>query len=309
MTESCKNCRFSFPIAHWDYTKVGKEEEWKKDLDGMACILFTTLRDEEPFVIWATGSDYGICECWEERKYTEPSKSTDQNVADVPSGDLISRETLIGAIEKCGEDKIYPQALIETIKALPSAVCDDCIWRVCNYNSVDWEKTSADRPITKDTQCQEKNDHSGEVTEMVDLISREDAIEVVRSAISEEWLLREAIVTDMEALPSADAEPTVIRSRTLLPTKDFKEWAKRVRETNPNAVVIPCDAEVVSADRPQVDYDSAEEQIAETEQKLNRPKGEWRWTHGGQCSECGFHNSNFDFNFCPSCGADMRGDK
>lgn len=43
-------------------------------------------------------------------------------------------------------------------------------------------------------------------------------------------------------------EPTVIRSRTLMPTKDFKEWAKRVRETNPNAIVIPCDAEIVSAE-------------------------------------------------------------
>lgn len=39
------------------------------------------------------------------------------------------------------------------------------------------------------------------------------------------------------------SEPTVIRSRTLMPTKDFKEWAKRVRETNPNAIIIPCDAE------------------------------------------------------------------
>lgn len=39
------------------------------------------------------------------------------------------------------------------------------------------------------------------------------------------------------------SEPTVIRSRTLMPTKDFKEWAKRVRETNPNVIVIPCDAE------------------------------------------------------------------
>lgn len=68
MTESCKNCRFSFPIKHWDYTKVGKGEKWKKDLDGMACILFTSLRGEEPFVIWQTGSDDGICECWGERK-------------------------------------------------------------------------------------------------------------------------------------------------------------------------------------------------------------------------------------------------
>ncbi len=36
-----------------------------------------------------------------------------------------------------------------------------------------------------------------------------------------------------------------------MPTKDFKEWAKRIRETNPNAVVIPCDAEVVSAEAVQ----------------------------------------------------------
>lgn len=51
---------------------------------------------------------------------------------------------------------------------------------------------------------------------------------------------------------SAEAETTVIRSRTLMPTKDFKEWAKRIRETNPNAVVIPCDAEVVSTDAVEV---------------------------------------------------------
>ena len=33
--------------------------------------------------------------------------------------------------------------------------------------------------------------------------------------------------------------------------------------------------------------------------------GEWKWSHGGQCSECGFHNSNFDYNYCPNCGAKM----
>ena len=68
----------------------------------------------------------------------------------------------------------------------------------------------------------------------------------------EEKVIPLGAVTDysdaIKALPSAEAEPTVIRSRTLMPTKDFKEWAKRIRETNPNAVVIPCDAEVVSAE-------------------------------------------------------------
>ena len=49
----------------------------------------------------------------------------------------------------------------------------------------------------------------------------------------------------------AEAEPTVIRSKTLMPTKDFKEWAKRVKEENgEDVIVIPCDAEL--ADRPTI---------------------------------------------------------
>lgn len=51
-----------------------------------------------------------------------------------------------------------------------------------------------------------------------------------------------------EMVESAEANQTVIRSKTLLPTKDFREWAKRIKEVNPNAVVIPCDAEVESAE-------------------------------------------------------------
>ena len=90
---------------------------------------------------------------------------------------------------------------------------------------------------------------------MTDLISRADAIETVltyfipRSHTGERGEHEEDFVrTIFKALPSADVEPTVIRSITLLPTKDFKEWAKRIKEVNPNAVVIPCDAEVVLAD-------------------------------------------------------------
>lgn len=36
--------------------------------------------------------------------------------------------------------------------------------------------------------------------------------------------------------------------------------------------------------------------------------GEWKWSHGGECSECGFNNSNFDYRYCPMCGARMDGD-
>lgn len=33
--------------------------------------------------------------------------------------------------------------------------------------------------------------------------------------------------------------------------------------------------------------------------------GEWKWSHGGECSECGYHNSNFNYKYCPMCGAMM----
>lgn len=111
------------------------------------------------------------------------------------------------------------------------------------------------------------------MTEHTEYISRADAIEAVRklndiscdeanrlARIQHADMWKDDIIRNraecygyqkamevIEALPSADVEPTVIRSKTLLPTKDFKEWAKRIREVNPNAVVIPCDAEVVSA--------------------------------------------------------------
>ena len=36
--------------------------------------------------------------------------------------------------------------------------------------------------------------------------------------------------------------------------------------------------------------------------------GWWKWSEGGQCSECGFHNSNFGYDYCPNCGAKMDGE-
>ena len=45
-------------------------------------------------------------------------------------------------------------------------------------------------------------------------------------------------------------------------------------------------------------------------------KGDWQFETDGrgncwyeyECSECGFHNKGSKSNFCPNCGADMRGD-
>ena len=144
-------------------------------------------------------------------------------------------------------------------------------------------------------------------------------------------------------VPSAD-RPTVIRAKTFMPTKDFNEWAKRIREVNPNAVVIPCDAEVVSADRPtlkqtdtliiadalrylvqdterhEADRTRAEElrkQILQYGASMchsaDRPKGEWievfDFVHlAWECSKCGAITSVMT-PFCYECGADMRPEK
>ena len=88
--------------------------------------------------------------------------------------------------------------------------------------------------------------------------------------------------------------PTVIRSKTLMPTKDFKEWAKRIREVNPNAIVIPCDAEVVSAEAVQGKWII---------------RGEPPWLVR-ECSECGtkWHHwsGGTSPNYCGNCGARMK---
>lgn len=51
--------------------------------------------------------------------------------------------------------------------------------------------------------------------------------------------------------------------------------------------------------------------------ELERPKGEWKYSYKedtGECSNCGYEHylgtyRQFADDFCPSCGADMRGDK
>lgn len=136
---------------------------------------------------------------------------------------------------------------------------------------------------------------------MTDYISRADAIEALChncayytdeqcKTDSGYWCESGAMIR--EDIPSAEAEPTVIRSRTFMPTKDFKEWAKRVREENPNVIVIPCDAEVVSADAVQ---------------------GEWvDWLGNGnewECSVCKCSvesHGSIAYKYCPMCGARME---
>lgn len=152
---------------------------------------------------------------------------------------------------------------------------------------------------------------------MTDTIYRADAIGAVCRDCTMELYGKEECevyksgncgsVNAISAPPSAEADPTVIRSRTFMPTKDFREWAKRIREVNPNAVVIPCDAEVVSAEAVQ---------------------GEWKQTEingykYAVCDQChlladmvekdgkfvmSMANADDEYaNYCPNCGARMKG--
>ena len=180
-----------------------------------------------------------------------------------------------------------------------------------------------------------------------DLISRADAIayidRVTNSGLGRNKSL-DYIHKYISALPSAEDKPTVIRSKTLPPTKDFKEWAKRVRDGNPNVIVIPCDAEVVSADAVHIHNDGTLEVKVPNAQKVgrvlvmdteshiggglfyqddaDRPHGEWYQIKDHKimgegylwhCSICDYkvyQDSSKDYpteNYCPNCGAKMIG--
>ena len=67
--------------------------------------------------------------------------------------DLISREAAREAIEKLMEIHFDRQVVLakarDAIVSLPSAVCNDCIWTVCNYNKVDWDAPPADTDMSE----------------------------------------------------------------------------------------------------------------------------------------------------------------
>jgi hypothetical protein len=54
----------------------------------------------------------------------------------------------------------------------------------------------------------------------------------------------------IEALSADNERPTVIKCRIAFLPEDFKVWAERIKENNPNnnIIVIPYDAEYVSGE-------------------------------------------------------------
>ena len=106
-----------------------------------------------------------------------------------------------------------------------------------------------------------------------------------------------------DTISRADAIDSINKTNSTL---DEIPICKDIRSAFANAIKAR-----PSADRPKVNSNSAEEQIAET---CDRPKGEWLDVEHEpfcECSVCGAYIENLDddFAFCPRCGADMRPEK
>lgn len=132
-----------------------------------------------------------------------------------------------------------------------------------------------------------------------DLISREEAIEALEKNKSD-WNndYNKPIDRDIQtlsALPSAD-RPTLKQTDTLIIADALRYLIK--------------DTERHELDRKRAE--ELREQIlkygASMCHSADRPKGEWIVeNHEVVCSVCG--QNNLETNFCPCCGADMRGEK
>ena len=225
----------------------------------------------------------------------ENDKSTEQNVADVPIGDTISRQWLLDLYDIDTTNfketaKVPLEVVIQNIKDAPSVSIQpktiandyDLVSRnavvdtiLKTYTRLKGHPTanhlienidalpSAELTLqTPQTYGKSINPSNAEVVE--DLISRADAIEVGNKIIEE------------LSLSSIDWD-------------DLKYWAKELFEALPSA---------------------------------DRPKGEWIAVEDDceniywECSNCedafylevGTPKSN-NYNYCPNCGADMRGEK
>ena len=133
-----------------------------------------------------------------------------------------------------------------------------------------------------------------------DLIRRSDAIKVVRH-IAFECIDADARQKLIEAVPSAD-RPTVIRVKSIMKKEDYESLVDSIRQQDQNVIVIPHNAELVTpADRPQGEW------IGEADGYYNGELVYDTW----YCSNCDYVVDDEEpptWNFCPNCGADMRGE-
>ena len=90
------------------------------------------------------------------------------------------------------------------------------------------------------------------------------------------------------------AEPIVVKCKMAFSKEDFEKWAEDIKKQGENIIVIPYDAESVSAER----------------------VGEWEYDFDKDdhyCTRCHKYAGDWEMNllsdYCPSCGARMENEK
>lgn len=128
---------------------------------------------------------------------------------------------------------------------------------------------------------------------MADLINRQTAINTLLEAYP--LMQKEKLVEVMETVPGAEAGDCI--SRKMAIDEVINLWADKPFG-NPTLVEIKGCIEALTSAQPE------------------RKTGEWieceeDWRHQivwWRCSECNY-NVSAHYNFCPNCGADMRGER
>lgn len=251
-----------------------------------------------------------------------PTPFTIKTTSAEPSGDLISREDAMEAVEArikwfngdAVEDRCKRDAFIQVIDILSELPSAETSQNLTEPNKA----LKGSDLISRADAVKEIHKYFVKEIDKTPTKVDEDGDEVYIDMATANSLLvcNKELSKAIKALPSVD-RPTVIRSRTLMPTKDFKEWAKRVREENPNVIVIPCDAEVVCGVPRNLTEEAAIELLRMTgwldehDKKIGRPHGEWKhdgsvWANRWVCDKCGHKIFEPQTYFCPNCGSEME---
>lgn len=109
-----------------------------RDAHSVLCGYTSGVTEALDMAIEALSADGNCNNCKEYGSYK--CTRCDGEIYYKADGDLISRaDAICEVLVNDGIDNI-----VDRINTLPSAVCDDCIWTVCNYNKTDWDAPSAE---------------------------------------------------------------------------------------------------------------------------------------------------------------------
>ena len=162
----------------------------------------------------------------------------------------------------------YSDLCLKASQVSDKAECDNCIWNVCNYNKIDWE-------VSEDCISRAwlwKNYQ----TVCENVICSECPFD------SDDCRLADFMMNAPSVVPQVPNEDCISREYLLSKVYDMD---------NDNLVVDLKDIENAPRAVP------------------SRAEGEWKLTLNDdyRCTACGLITSSYKANYCPNCGAKMKG--